>query len=74
VSGGIVDNAKTMAMMGAGGAGTAVVSQNITVNNDGSASVQSSDASRFGAIMQQVALATIQREQRPGGSLNPRRG
>jgi muramidase (phage lysozyme) len=58
---------------GASGGDAPVINQTITISNDGNASVASDDAGRFASMMQQVAIATIQKEQRPGGSLNRRR-
>jgi len=58
---------------GGGGAGDTNTNISISVNNDGSATTSADDANRFAAVMQQVAIATIQKEQRPGGSLNRRR-
>lgn len=52
--------------------GAPVINQNIKIDNSGGASVTSNDASRFAAMMQQTALATIRQEQRPGGSLGRR--
>jgi phage-related minor tail protein len=67
-SGSVMTNRDTMSL---GGGGNAVV--NVTVHNNGSSTVTGDDASRLGNMVQAAVAATIQREQRPGGSLNRRR-
>ena len=59
-------------MMGDAGGAAPVINQNINIDNNGNGSITGNDASRFGRIMQQVAIETIRQEQRPGGSLGRR--
>lgn len=56
-----------------GGTTQSVGNVNVTVHNNGSSAITGDDASRLGNMVQAAVAATIQREQRPGGTLNRRR-